>query len=389
MKNNIKVAVSVGILLVLIVGVYAAVVLIPGPSNHGSTLTSSSSNTSSSSPSESVTSTSKTSTSGTPTTNSISVVNIGYFANINHAPAILGVWSGAFQNALGPSTTLHTALFTSGGPEMLALLAGQLDMAFVGPNPAVNAYIQSHETGLQIVAGVSSGGAVFVVQGDSGINSTKDFGGKTFAAPGVGNTQDIALRYYLMENGYTPCSQSGCGNVTVVDEPNADIVLSFAKGTIAGAWVPQPYGEILIQQYGGKLFLDERSLWPGGNFSTTELVVRTAFLVQHPDVVKDIVSADVAETIWINKNPVQAEADLNTAMVDLTGQGYSTSILNASLATLSFTYDPLESSVAVQAQHAYLLGDLTQNPANLLSGLYNLSILNEVLAADSLSPVQS
>ena len=382
MRNLAKAGVAICILVILVVGVYAAVVMSP-KSSSGTTSSSSSSSTSTTSSSSE--SSSSTSTSGTPTTNSIGVVNIGYFPNINHAPAILGISTGAFASALGSSTSIHTLLFSSGGPEMTALLKGTLDMAFVGPGPAVNAYIQSGESGLVIVAGVASGGAVFVVQGNSGINSSKDLGGKTFAAPGLGNTQDIALRYYLMENGYR--TESG-GNVTVEDTTNANIVTLFAKGSIAGAWVPEPYGEVLIQQYGGKLFLDERSLWPGGNFSTAELVVRTQFLQQHPDVVKDIVSAEVAETIWINKNPAQAESELNTAMVALTGQGYTTSVLSASLSRLTFMYDPLESSVAVQAQHAYALGYLTQNPDTLLGGLYNLTILNNVLMKDGLPPVQ-
>ncbi len=347
MRNREKAAIAAGILVTLVIGTYTAVVLIQD--------------------------------------NSVVVVNVGYFANINHAPAVIGLWNGDFQKALGPSTKIDTFLFTSGGPEMTALLAGKLDIAYVGPSPAVNAYIQSNGTGLVILAGVASGGAVFVVQNDSGITSAKDLDGKTFAAPGLGNTQDIALRYYLMENGYKTTTNGG--NVTIDDTSNAGIVTLFAEGQIAGAWVPEPYGEVLMQQYGGRLVLDERSLWPGGNFSTAELVVRTQFLQQHPDVVKDIVSADVAETIFINKNPSLAEADLNESLVALTGQGYGPSILSASLARLQFTYDPLETSVATQAEHAYALGDLTQNPTNL-TGLYDLSILNSVLAADGLPPVQ-
>jgi NitT/TauT family transport system substrate-binding protein len=361
MKNTAKAGIAVVIALLVILSAYAAVVMTrPSPET-------------------------TTSTTSNPSTNSISVVNIGYFANINHAPAILGISSGAFQKALGPSTTINTFLFTSGGPEMTALLAGKLDMAYVGPDPAVNAYIQSNGTGLVILAGVSSGGAVFVVQNDSGITSARDLGAETFAAPGLGNTQDIALRYYLMENGFNTTSNGG--NVTIVDTTNANIVTLFAQGKISGAWVPEPYGEILIQEFGGRQFLDERSIWPGGNFSTAELVVRTQFLQQHPDVVRDIVSADVNESIWINKNPSQAESDLNTSLLALTGQGYSQSIMSASLAKLTFTYDPIEASVALQAEHAYALGDLTKNPTDL-SGLYDLTILNSVLKADGLPAVQ-
>jgi NitT/TauT family transport system substrate-binding protein len=321
-------------------------------------------------------------------TNSTTNVNIGYFANVNHAPMILSVWSGNLQNALGPSTTFKTFLFTSGGPEMTALLAGRIDIGVVGPGPAVNAYIQSKEAGLVVLAGVTSGGAVFVVRNNDGItpNDSATLVGKTIAAPGLGNTQDIALRYYLMEHHLV--TGTG-GNVTVDDTTNANIVTLFAQNKIDGAWVPEPYGEVLMQQYGGKLFLDERSLWTNGAFSTAELVVTPQFLQQHPDVVKDVVSALVGEINWINANPSKAETDLNTSMITLTGQGYSSSVLSASLSRMSFTYDPIATSVQIQAQHAYALGDLTSNPESLLGGLYNLTILNSVLSSDGLSTVQS
>jgi len=267
---------------------------------------------------------------------------------------------------------------------MTALLAGKLDMAYVGPSPAVNAYIASNGTGLVIVAGVTNGGASFVVRGDESINTVKDLGGKTFAAPQLGNTQDIALRHYLQVNGYKTTDKGG--NVTVVDTSNSNIVTLFATKKIDGAWVPEPWAQTLILQAGGKLFLDERSLWPNG-FSTAELVVRTQFLQQHPDVVKDIIAAHVAETLWINNNPAQAVVELNKQMAILTGQPMNSTILAASLQKLTFTYDPLATSVAQMAQNAYSLGFLTTAPTNL-SGLYDLTLLNIVLEAQGLQPVQ-
>jgi NitT/TauT family transport system substrate-binding protein len=350
MKNSTKAGIAVAILVVLVIGVYTAMVV----------------------------------TRGSPL-----VVNIGYFANINHAQAILGVSSGAFQKAVGSSRTIETHPFPSGGPEMTALLAGQVDIGFVGPNPAANAFIQSNGTGLVILAGVASGGSVFVVQGDSGISSAKDLGGKTIGAPNIGNTQDVSLRYYLMSNGYTPCTPSGCGNVTIDNtSPSSDVTL-FAQNKIDGAWLPEPYGDVLIKQYGGVLFKDERDLWPPlGQFSTALLVVRTQFLQQHPDVVRDIVAAEVNQTIWINAHLSQAQSDLNSSMVALAGTGYSPEVLNASFSRLTFTYDPLASTVMIQAEHAYAFGDLAKDPATHLNGLYDLSILNSVLAADGLPPVQ-
>jgi len=191
---------------------------------------------------------------------------------------------------------------------MTALLAGKLDVAFVGPDPAVNAYIASNGTGLEIIAGAASAGAEFIVTANSGITSVKDLGGKTFAAPGLGNTQDVALRHYLQVNGYATTTNGG--NVTVEDTTNANIVTLFTTNKIDGAWVPQPWAAMLLSD-GGSLFLNEQSLWPNGQFSTAVLVVRTAFLQAHPDVVRDIVQADVQETININDNLTAASAEFN------------------------------------------------------------------------------
>jgi NitT/TauT family transport system substrate-binding protein len=323
-----------------------------------------------------------------PTSNSVGVVRVGYFANLNHAPAILGLSNGDFAKFVGPSTNIQTTLFTSGSPEMTALVAGKLDMAFVGPDPAVNAYIASNGTALQIVSGVANGGAVFVVRNASGITSVKDFGGKTFAAPGVGNTQDVALRHYLQINGYKTTDQGG--NVTVQDTSNANIVTLMEQGKIDGAWVPEPWGAILVAEAGGHIFLNEASLWPTG-FSTTELVVSTSFLNAHPDVVKEIVTANLYETQWIQNNPQQAAVDLNDALGNLTGGAIGLPIVQSAMTRLSFTDDPLSASVLQQAQSAFSLGDLgTVAPtSSSLGGIYNLTILNSVLSTYGLPQVSA
>ncbi len=285
-----------------------------------------------------------TSTTTVSTTNSIDVVRIGYFANINHAPAIIGLNNGTFQRYLGNSTKIDTYLFTAGPTEMTALLAGQLDMAVVGPGPAVSSFVSSNGTALKIVVGVSNGGAVFVVRNDSGINSTKDFGGKTFAAPQLGNTQDIALRHYLQENGYNTTNNGG--NVTIVDTSNSNIISLMIKKQLDGAWVPEPTASQLIYEADCHVFVNEQQLWPGGNFSTAELVVSTSFLNNHPDVVKKIIEADVFETNWINSHIANATnlLDFDIATLSSTTPTNITIFRNA-MTYLSFTYDPLEASV--------------------------------------------
>jgi len=312
-----------------------------------------------------------------PTDNSVSTVRIGYFANLNHAPAMIGLSNGDFEKFVGPSTKIQATLFTSGSPEMTALLANRIDIAYVGPSPAVNAYLASNGTALQIVSGVANGGAVFVVRNASNISSVKDFGGKTFAAPGVGNTQDIALRHYLLQNGY---SISPTGNVTVVDTSDANIVTLMEKGQVDGAWVPEPWGAILVADANAHIFLNEASLWPNG-FSTTELVVSTSFLQAHPDVVREVVTANLYETQWIQNNPQEAVVTLNNVMSNLTGGQMGLPIVQAAMARLSFTDSPLETSVLQQAQNAFALNYLgsTAPTTQSLSGLYNLAILNSLL----------
>ena len=311
-------------------------------------------------------------------------MRIGYFANLNHAPAIVGLSDGDFQKYLGSTTTIKTTLFTAGPTEMTALLANQLDMAYVGPSPAVNAFIQSNGTALKIVAGVSNGGAIFVVRNNDGINSSVDFKGKTFAAPQLGNTQDIALRSYLLRNHYVVGT-----NVTIDDTSNSNILTLMTQGKLDGAWVPEPYASALIFQANCHVFLDERNLWPGGNFSTAELVVSTSFLNAHADVVKKIIAADVNDTLWIGKNTEKANTLIDNRIANLTSTTPTNSTIFANATSyLSFTYDPLEASVTQQAQNAYELGFLGTSAPNL-NGLFDMTLLNEVLQQDGLPTVTS
>jgi NitT/TauT family transport system substrate-binding protein len=359
------------VIIVLIVagGAIAAYVAMPKSTTTATSISTSAITTSSSSSAM---------TTSSNATNSIGVVRIGYFANVNHAPAIIGIANGTFQRFLGPTTKIQTTLFTSGGPEMTALLANKIDIAYVGPDPAATSYIASNGTALEIVSGVASGGALFVVTNSSGVNSTKDFGGKTFAAPGLGNTQDIALRSYIASKGYAPTTEGG--NVTIVDTSNSNIITLFEQNKIDGAWVPEPYASELLN-LGGRVFLNERSLWPNGQFSTAEIVVASSFLKAHPDVVQDILEANLYEVNWLNNNQGQAASVLASDIANLTSTtALATSIYTHALGDLTFTVNPLESSVTQQAENAYLLGDLGTSVPNL-SGIYNLTLLNQVLQA--------
>lgn len=308
------------------------------------------------------------------------VLRLGYFPNINHAQAVIGVGNGDFQNALG-DVKIESQVFNAGPAAVEALFANRIDVAYVGPNPAINGYIKSDGQGLRIIAGVSSGGAVFVIRNDSGIASVHDFAGKKFASPQLGNTQDVALRSYLLKNGYKTTENGG--NVTILPAKTSDIVTMMSKKDIDGAWVPEPWGTILVKQANGKIFLDERDLWPNGKFATALIVARTDYLKSHPDVIQKLLEAHVKETMWINNNKDESIKDFNIQLQKITGQTIPNDVISNAFTRMDITYDPVKSSVSTSAQSAFDLGFLGDKKPDL-SNIFDLSILDKVLQAQNL-----
>lgn len=307
------------------------------------------------------------------------VLRIGYFPNMNHAQAVIGVGNGDFQNVLG-NVKIASQVFNAGPDEVEALFTNRIDIAYVGPNPAINGYLKSNG-GLKIIAGVSSGGAVFVIRNDSGIETVHDFAGKKFASPQLGNTQDVALRSYLLKNGYKT-SENG-GNVTILPAKTSDIVTMMSKKDIDGAWVPEPWGATLVKNTGGKIFLDERNLWPNGKFTTALIVTRTDYLQSHPDIIQKLLEAHVKETIWINNNKNEAIDDFNTQLQKLTGKTIQNDVLSNAFSRMDVTYDPVKSSVITSADSAFDLGFLGDKKPDL-SNIFDLTILNKVLQEQNL-----
>ena len=319
-------------------------------------------------------------------TNTVKTLRIGYFPNINHAQAVIGFGSGEFQKALGDNVKVQTTVFNAGPSAIEALLAKRIDATYVGPNPAINGYVVSDGKDLKIIAGVSSGGAVFVVRDDAGINSPKDFTNKKFASPQLGNTQDVALRKYLLDNGYKTVENGG--NVTVVPVANSDILTLFLKKEIDGAWVPEPWGARLVKEGNGKIFLDERSLWPGGKFVTANVAVSSDYLKNNPDVIKKLLAAHVNETTWINDHKEEAIKSFNTELKKLTGKTIAEDELRDALSRLDITYDPLKLTLFRSANSAYDLGFLAKGkPRPDLSGIFDLTILDEVLKEKGLKTI--
>lgn len=196
-------------------------------------------------------------------------LRLGYFPNVTHAPAIIGVEETIFEESLGDGASLETVTFNSGTEAIEALFSDAIDASFIGPNPAVNGFAQSDGEALRIVAGTTSGGAALVVR--EGIDSPDDLRGTTLASPSLGNTQDVALRAWLKEQGLES-DLAGGGEVSIRPQENADTLATFQEGSIDGAWVPEPWATRLVLEGNGKVLVDERDLWPDGRFVTTHLI---------------------------------------------------------------------------------------------------------------------
>jgi NitT/TauT family transport system substrate-binding protein len=303
------------------------------------------------------------------------ILRIGYFPILNHAQALIGLAKGDFQKALGKETTIKPEVFDSGPPLIEALFANQIDLAYVGPNPTINGYVVSDGKALRIISGASSGGTVFVVRNDSGIKSIKDFENKRFATPQVGNTQDVALREYLLQNGYKTKDEGG--RVDVISAQISDIFTLMLTKQIDGAWVPEPWGTKLVKEANGRIFLDERVLWPQGKYITANIIVRTDYLRDNPETVKKFLAAHIDETNWINSHKSEAMDIFNEQLKALTGHIIKPDELKQAWSRIEFTYDPLKPTLLKSADDSLKIGFL-RTPPNL-TGIYDLALLNTVL----------
>ena len=313
------------------------------------------------------------------------VIRVGYFPNLTHAQALVGRANGQFEKALGPGVRIEWKAFNAGPSAIEALFANAIDITYVGPNPAVTGYVRSQGAAVRVIAGAASGGASLVVRQGSGINSVSDFHGKKVATPQQGNTQDVALRSWLRANGMKPREKGGV--VQVLPISNADQLILFLKGELDAAWAPEPWAARLVHEGGGKIFLDERDLWPNHQFVITDLIVSPRFLKEHPDLIKNFLRAHVELTDWIGKNPVQTKQIMNQQLQKETGKALSPEVLNDAFARLQVTYDPIRSSLLKSTQQAFDEGFLGRAQPDL-SGLYDLTLLNEVLQEKKARPVQ-
>ena len=308
-------------------------------------------------------------------------LRLGFFANVTHATALAGVSQNHFTEALG-DTTLSTQVFNAGPSAVEALFAGSLDATYIGPNPAINAFAKSNGEAIRIIAGATSGGASLVVQPE--IASPADLRGKTLATPQLGNTQDVALRAWLAEQGYQ-VDPRGAGDVTVTPTENATTLQLFQDGAIQGAWLPEPWASRLVVEAGAKVLVDEKELWPDGQFVTTHLVVRTEFLEQYPGTVADLLRGHVTSTAWVQDNPAEAKTAVNDQIAALSGKPLPQPVIDRAWENLTITEDPVATSLKQSADDAVAAG-LTEQVD--LAGIYDLRLLNAILTEQSLPTVE-
>jgi NitT/TauT family transport system substrate-binding protein len=303
-------------------------------------------------------------------------VRLGFFPNVTHAPALVGLEEGFFEERLGSGVELKPFSFDAGTEAIEAVLSGALDITFIGPNPAINAFAKSNGEAIRIVSGSTSGGAFLVVRPE--ITSVDQLAGTTLATPSLGNTQDVALRAWLAENGLETTPEGG-GDVSILPQKNSTTLESFIGGAIDGAWVPEPWATRLVQEGGGVVLVDERDLWADtdGQYVTTHIIVATKFLEEHPDLVKAVLEASADSIELIAADGASAQADVIAQIESITGSSPNADVISASFKNLVFTLDPIAASLSKSADDAQAVGLL--DPVDL-TGIYDLTLLNEILA---------
>ena len=307
-------------------------------------------------------------------------IRIGYFPNIGHAIPIVGIEKGFFQESIGEQAKIETRVFDSGPQAIEALFANSIDVAYVGPGPAINGFLNSENHNIKILAGAASGGASFIVHPNSEINFVSDFAGKKIATPQIGNTQDVSLRHYLSENGLKPAEKGG--SVIVYNISNPDIYILFVKGEIDGAWVAEPWATILETELGGKRLFHEEELWPDNEFASVLLIGNIDYIEKNPIIISNFLNSHHDTVNWINQHPIETRNVFNDFLNSHLGQSLSDDVVDIALSNLVITADPLPNSVFSFAERADALGYLGRNGYDL-SGIFLNFDINSIVEEET------
>ena len=296
-------------------------------------------------------------------------IRVAFFPSISHVVPIVGIENDIFQENLTQQKIIEPKIFDSGPQVIESLFSNSIDLAYVGPGPIINGFLKSDGRDLKILAGAANGGASFIIQKNSGLDSIDNFHGKRIASPQISNTQDVSLRHYLSTNGLTPVEKGG--TVFVLNISNPDIYTLFAKGEIEGAWVPEPWATILVEELDGIRLFNENQFWPEKQFSSVLLIGRTDFIDNNPEIVRKWIESNDKTVQWINSNPGKAKMIYNQFMQDYMGKTFSKKIIDESFSNLEITSIPIENSVITFAERADLLGYLGRSGYSLDGLFYN------------------
>jgi len=292
-----------------------------------------------------------------------SKIRVAFFPSIGHAVPIVGIENGIFEKGIGEQIKIETKLFDSGPQVIESIFASSIDVAYVGPGPVINGFLKSYGKDIRILAGAASGGASFIIQPDSGLDSIENFDGKRIASPQISNSQDVSLRYYLASNDLKPVEKGG--TVFVLNISNPDIYTLFAKGDIDGAWVPEPWATMLVQDLDGVRLFNEEKLWPNEQFASVLLIARTDYLENNHELVQNWLKSHKETVAWINSNPDQSKSIFESFLKKHMGKSLPTKIIDEAFSNLTIT-DFKVSKVPALAQLLTLAS--LQGIADTLSG---------------------
>ena len=300
-------------------------------------------------------------------------IRVAFFPSIGHIIPIVGLEEKIFEKGIGEEKQIETKLFDSGPQVIESIFSGSIDIAYVGPGPIINGFLKSDGKDIKILSGAASGGVSFIIQPNSGLESLENFDGKRIASPQISNSQDVSLRHYLESHGLKSVEKGG--TVFVLNISNPDIYTLFAKGDIDGAWVPEPWATILVQELDGIRLFNEEKLWPNEEFASVLLIVRTKYLENNPETVQKWVESHEKTVTWINSNPNKSKSLFSNFLIDYMGKSLPTKIIDESFSNISITSDPIKNSVIIFAERADSLGYLGRSGYNL-DGIFYNAVLN-------------
>jgi NitT/TauT family transport system substrate-binding protein len=303
-------------------------------------------------------------------------VRIGYFANLTHAQAVLGVSSGEFAQAVAPAT-VTTKVFNAGPSLIEALLAGEIDVAYVGPGPVLNAQAKTHGRGIRVIAAAADNGVLIVAREGSGIKTLADLKDKKLATPQHGNTQDLSARHFLKE-------VAGSDLQNVLPISNAEQSGMMSRGQIDASWAPEPWGSFLVAQDGATVIGEEKDLWPNKEFTLTVVVTTPEFLNSHPDTIESLLRVHRAWTKRLQTEPEKYIPQIDAALFALTNKKLPVGVLPAALKRVKFSDDPLQETFNSYGQWSFELGFSPQKPD--LTGLIDTSILAKLEQQEAAAP---